>query len=89
MRYNKCKANTRRLLGSGFTEETIAIKAINKDGGFDKIKNADGTDSTVDKVFSYKITKDDTLESVINKINADSGVTVFFDETVKTIFYYG
>ena len=30
-------------------------------------------------MFSY-ISKTDTLESVINKINADSEVTVFFDE---------
>ncbi|MCQ6277157.1 flagellar hook-associated protein 2 [Bacillus sp. V3B] len=63
--------------------QTITIKAINKDGGYDKEKNADGTDSTEDKVFSYTITEDDTLESVINKINADSGVTVFFDENSK------
>ena len=32
--------------------------------------------------------KDDTLEDVINKINADSGVTVFFDEKISKIFNY-
>ena len=36
-----------------------------------------------DDVFSYTIKEDDTLQDVINKINADSGVTVFFDETSK------
>ena len=36
-----------------------------------------------DKVFSYTISKDDTLQDVINKINADSGVTVFLDEASK------
>ena len=64
--------------------QTITIKAINKDGDFDKKINADGTTSTTEvKEFSYTITADDTLESVINKINADSGVTVFFDEKTK------
>lgn len=53
--------------GDSVTEE-IKIKAINKDGGFD-------TDP-----YKLTINSDDTLESVISKINADSGVTVFFDE---------
>ena len=32
------------------------------------------------KAYKLEITADDTLDSVISKINADSGVTVFFDE---------
>ena len=42
---------------------------------------ADG--SKIDKVYTLAIKKTDTLESVINKINADSGVTVFFDEATQ------
>ena len=33
--------------------------------------------------FSYTIKDGDTLQDVINKINADSGVNVFFDENSK------
>ncbi|MFB5282837.1 flagellar hook-associated protein 2 [Peribacillus sp. Hz7] len=57
--------------------QTIKIKAINKDGSFDR--NTDGTD----KWFEYTITKDDSLQSVIDKINAGSGVNAFFDEKTK------
>ena len=57
--------------------QTIKIRAINKDGGFDK--NTDGTD----KWFEYTIKADDTLQSVINEINAKSGVTAFFDEKTQ------
>lgn len=63
--------------------QTITIKAINKDGGFDKVLNADGTPSTTDKVISLEFKDTDTIQSVINKINADSGATVFFDEKSK------
>src|SRR4051812_8203924 len=40
-------------LDSELVGQTIKIRAINKDGGFDKEKKADGTDSDVNKVFSY------------------------------------
>ena len=52
----------------GIAVQTIKIKAINKDGGFDK------------EPYTLDIKGTDTLESVISKINADSGVNVFFDE---------
>ena len=66
---------------SSYVGKNIAIKAINKDGDFDKQKDANGAVlPDKDKVFSYTIKDGDTLESIINKINADSGVTVFFDE---------
>ncbi|AZV45256.1 hypothetical protein BAOM_4678 [Peribacillus asahii] len=61
-------------LDASLVGQTIKIRAINKDGGFDK--NTDGTD----KWFEYTIKADDTLQSVINEINAKSGVTAFFDE---------
>ncbi|USK84857.1 flagellar hook-associated protein 2 [Peribacillus asahii] len=61
-----------------FAGQTITIKAINKDGTFDKVKDKDG--NIVDKVFTYEVKSDDTLDSIISKINAESGVTAFFDE---------
>ncbi|MGG3494934.1 flagellar hook-associated protein 2 [Peribacillus simplex] len=60
------------------TPQDITILAINKDGGFDtEVK--DGV--TMDKPYTLTLNENDTLESVINKINANSGVTLFFDET--------
>ncbi|MDM5292498.1 flagellar hook-associated protein 2 [Peribacillus simplex] len=60
------------------TPQDITILAINKDGGFDtEVK--DGV--TMDKLYTLTLDENDTLESVINKINANSGVTLFFDET--------
>ncbi|WP_061465594.1 flagellar hook-associated protein 2 [Peribacillus simplex] len=60
------------------TPQDITILAINKDGGFDtEVK--DGV--TMDKPYTLTLDENDTLESVINKINANSGVTLFFDET--------
>ena len=76
----------------GPIKHTITIKAINKDGGFDRVSKKDENGKEIledgnvvmeDKVFSYTISKDDTLQDVINKINADSGVNVFFDEKSK------
>lgn len=64
-----------------FVDQTITIKAINKDGGFDQVKKSDGT--LIDKVYTLELKATDTLQSVIDKINAESGVTVFFDETQK------
>lgn len=60
-----------KIYGESFAGQKITIQAINKDGGVDETP------------YTLAINKDDTLESVINKINADSGVTVFFDETSK------
>ncbi|MGG4264120.1 flagellar hook-associated protein 2 [Peribacillus simplex] len=69
----------KKLSELGFTTpQDITILAINKDGGFDtEVK--DGV--TVEKPYTLTLNADDTLESVINKINANSGVTLFFDET--------
>ncbi|MET1181390.1 flagellar hook-associated protein 2 [Peribacillus simplex] len=68
----------KKLSELGFTTpQDITILAINKNGGFDtEVK--DGV--TVEKPYSLTLSADDTLESVINKINANSGVTLFFDE---------
>ncbi|MFJ7510637.1 flagellar hook-associated protein 2 [Peribacillus simplex] len=69
----------KKLSELGFmTPQDITILAIDKDGGFDtEVK--DGL--TVEKPYTITLNADDTLESVINKINANSGVTLFFDET--------
>lgn len=74
-------------------DTTIAIKSINKDGSFDQVtkKNPDGTpdldvdgnEVKIDKVYTLAIKKTDTLQSVIDKINAESGVSIFFDEGTK------
>ena len=71
------------VLDSTLKGQTITIKAINKDGEFDKKKDANGIPTNEDDVFTYTIKEDDTIQDVINKINADSGVTVFFDEASK------
>ncbi|MBA9026747.1 flagellar hook-associated protein 2 [Peribacillus huizhouensis] len=65
--------------------QTITILAINKDGGFDTEvqKDENGKDVMVNKPYTLTINSTDTLESVINKINADSGVTVFFDQQTQ------
>ncbi|MDM5210243.1 flagellar hook-associated protein 2 [Peribacillus sp. NJ4] len=65
----------KKLSELGFTTpQDITILAIN--GGFDtEVK--DGV--TVEKPYTLTLNADDTLESVINKINANSGVTLFFD----------
>ncbi len=58
--------STTTMENLGILAQPIKIEAIDKDG----------------KLVSYSldIASTDTLESVINKINADSGVNVFFDE---------
>ncbi|MCP1155680.1 flagellar hook-associated protein 2 [Peribacillus frigoritolerans] len=62
------------------TPQDITILTINKDGGFDtEVKDG----ATVEKPYTLTLNADDTLESVINKINAISGVTLFFDETYQ------
>ena len=55
----------------GIDAQTIKIKAINKDGGFD------------DEPYTLNITSTDTLESVISKINSNSNVNVFYDEETQ------
>ncbi|MGE7660313.1 flagellar hook-associated protein 2 [Peribacillus sp. NPDC097197] len=59
----------------GLVEQKISIFAINKDGGFDM------DDSKVKKPYNLTIKPTDTLDSVIKEINANSGVTIFFDQT--------
>lgn len=58
--------STTTMENLGILAQPIKIEAIDKDG----------------KLVSYSldIASTDTLESVINKINADSGVNVFFEE---------
>ncbi|WP_340372440.1 flagellar hook-associated protein 2 [Peribacillus sp. FSL E2-0218] len=57
--------------------QEITILAPNKEGAFNtEVK--DGV--TKDKPYTLTLNADDTLESVINKINANSGVTLFFDQ---------
>jgi len=73
--------------------QTIKIKAINKEGDFDQVTvkdaegkpvlDTDGKEVTEDKWFEYTIKEGDTLQSVINEINAKSGVTAFFDEKTQ------
>lgn len=64
-------ASTGTTNTTALSAQTITIQAINKDGGFDATP------------YKLDIKEGDTLESVIEKINADSGVTVFFDEKSK------
>ncbi|WP_445505600.1 flagellar hook-associated protein 2 [Niallia sp. 03091] len=64
-------AKSSDILGIG--AQTVKISAITKDGTMQ--------DTTI------SITNDDTLDSVIAKINKDSGVTAFFDETSKRISF--
>ncbi|MFT8321004.1 MAG: flagellar hook-associated protein 2 [Bacillus sp. (in: firmicutes)] len=56
-------------------EQTIKISAIAKDGKMQE------------KPFELKITANDTLDSVIAKINKDSGVTAFYDANSKKISF--
>lgn len=58
----------------GLVKHEISILAINKDGVFDL------DESKTEKPYTLTIEPADTLDSVINKINANSGVTVFFDQ---------
>mgnify|MGYP001092664832 CR=1 FL=1 len=64
--------SSKKLSDFGIEEnQTIKISAITKDGVMQE------------KPFELTITKDDTLDSVISKINKDSGVTAFFDPVSK------
>lgn len=56
-------------------EQTIKISAINKDG----VLQSDP--------YELKITPDDTLDSIIAKINKDSGVTAFYDAKSQKIAF--
>lgn len=68
--------STKTLSAAGITAQTITIKAIKKDG----------TMQSDDEVFKYTIDPTvDTLDSVIAKINKDSGVTAFYDSTTQKI----
>ena len=54
--------------------EQISIQSINKDGKLGDAVNID-------------ITEDDTLNSIITKINSTTGVTAFYDTTSKQISF--
>ncbi|WP_057911989.1 flagellar hook-associated protein 2 [Peribacillus muralis] len=67
----------KKLSELGFTTpQEITILAVNKEGGFDTVDN----DGVTPKPYTLTLNAEDTLESVINKINANSGVTLFFDQ---------
>lgn len=57
-----------KLSASGITEQTITIKAVGKDG-------------QLDQGVEVKITADDTIYTIVDKINKTTGVTAYFDET--------
>src|SRR3954452_8151332 len=61
--------STKKMSELGIAAQKITIKAIDKDG---KLSSKE-----------IDISLEDTLDSVISKINADSGVTVFFDKDKK------
>ena len=66
---NKITSETTMATLLGIADDAtqpLSIKAINADGGLDEKK--------------VEIASKDTLEDVINKINNNTGVTVFFDE---------
>ncbi|MEQ2465123.1 flagellar hook-associated protein 2 [Niallia sp. Sow4_A1] len=56
-------------------DQTITISAINKDGVMQE------------KPYELTITKEDTLDSIISKINKDSGVTAFYDTFTQKISF--
>ena len=61
------------------TDTKINIYAINKDGVID----TEIEDKNKEKPYTLTIKPEDTLESVIKEINANSGVTIFFDQISK------
>lgn len=67
--------------------QTIKIQAINKDGILQPFVK--GTEDTPKDhfPFEYTIQEGDTLEKVIGRINAESGVTAFYDEASKQISF--
>lgn len=58
---------------STYKDQTISIEAIGKTGELEK--------------FTYIIKDTDTLDSVISKMNSESGVTAFYDTTSKKISF--
>lgn len=71
---SKVTDSSKKLSEFGITSnQTIKISAITKDGVMQE------------KPYELTITKDDTLDSVIAKINKDSGVTAFFDSKTQRI----
>jgi len=68
--------SSKALSEYGITEnQTIKISAITKDGVMQ------------DEPYELTITKDDTLDSIITKINKNSGVTAFFDSESQKISF--
>ncbi|WP_141432935.1 flagellar hook-associated protein 2 [Bacillus sp. 03113] len=66
--------STKKLSDFGVAAQQITIQAITKEGGLQTEPYTLTIDPTVD-----------TLDSVIAKINKDSGVTAFFDTTSKKL----
>lgn len=64
--------NVKTVLTEG---KEIEIQAITKDGKLQETP------------FKYKVQDGDTFEKVISKINAESGVTAFYDEATKQISF--
>lgn len=68
--------SSKTLSEFGITDsQTIKISAVTKDGVMQS------------EPYELTITKDDTLDSIISKINTNSGVTAFFDNTSQKISF--
>ncbi|KMY51830.1 flagellar hook-associated protein 2 [Peribacillus loiseleuriae] len=65
---------TAKLLAADSTEEIIKIQSINKDG-------------VLGKEIEVKITADDTLDSIIQKINSTTDVTAFYDKNTQRMSF--
>ncbi len=73
---SKIKDSSKKLSDIGFSgSQTITISAITKDGVIQE------------KPYELPISEDDTLDSIITKINKDSGVTAFFDNKTQRISF--
>ncbi|MFJ7977648.1 flagellar hook-associated protein 2 [Peribacillus sp. NPDC096379] len=65
---------TAKLLDANSTEEIIKIRSINKDG-------------VLGEEIEVKITADDTLDSIIQKINSTTDVTAFYDKNTQRMSF--
>ncbi|KIY21159.1 flagellar hook-associated protein 2 [Mesobacillus subterraneus] len=63
---------TDKLVAQGITAQTLTIKAIGKDG-------------KLDQGVPIEITADDTIGTLIDKINKSTGVNAYFDEQKGTL----
>ncbi|WP_102273804.1 flagellar hook-associated protein 2 [Cytobacillus massiliigabonensis] len=64
---------TNKLSAYGINPGENIIKAINEKGEMQEYK--------------FQVTADDTMDSVINKINSETGVTAFFDEKTQKLSF--